>query len=167
MPAVQLLGNDAIPRRATRTGGARHTEHRSAVAESGEGTRLDRGGAYFLKGQLPEQFPKAVDRCIEQRRHGNYRVVAPGETGTTGEQNRMYSVIGYQRRDQCAQLVHVILADVFRAADMPGTLQGIAQKLARGIRFLAARIRYRHHGNVQRNEVLLRFVASHCSCLPL
>ena len=126
MPAVQLLGNDAVPGCTARTGGTRHTEHSCAIAESSKGAGLDRRRANFLKGQLTKQFAKTIDGGIKQRRNSNYSVVAFGEAGTAGKQDGMYLIICNQGRHQCPQLVYIVLADVLRAAEMSRSLQRIA-----------------------------------------
>ena len=95
----------------------------------------------------------AAARLLDERR--------PDEARAAGEQNGMYVVVCNQGGNQRAQFVHVVLAEMLRAANVAGTLQGFAQKLPRRISFFRAGIRHRHDRNAQGNEFLLGFVASH------
>ncbi|MNN52901.1 hypothetical protein D3C81_1676280 [compost metagenome] len=120
---VELLGEDAFPRGAAGTRGARQAADQRAIGQPGQGPALHRGGADVEDRNRPEQLTETVDLLIQQTGHGLGCAVAAGEPGAARDQHHLDAVVGDPVRHLCADLVQVILEQVALAEGVAGFQQ--------------------------------------------
>ena len=85
--SVELRRQDLLDGQADRAGGAGKREHERLANESGEGARLDGGGADVCVGEHAKELAEAGDGLGDQGLDGFRRYVAPSDARAAGDQD--------------------------------------------------------------------------------